>query len=180
MLSTKVKLYKSLFHKSFFFDKFLIKNIFQCPKITYLQLKFFVSSRSIENKFQFTKMILFFYLLTGQYPQLLTRYSNLRNTQRKKIIGLHITVHNYMFFLNFLVFRQLTLLTPAYKNLHIISSKTLTLNLSHKVHDDDFFYQALKIAELLKYQVTINSNALTKSQFQTLLVNFKIPCTFNL
>lgn len=178
MLSTKTRLYKSLFHKSFFFDKFFLKNVFQCPKITFLQLKFFNSTAKVTlNKVQFAKLFLLFYLLTGQRPQLLTKYCNLRSAQRKKVMGLLLTLHNYMYFFNFLTHRQLALLTPEYFASKLISRKALTLSISHKIHDDDIFYQALKLIDLLPYQITLNSNALSKAHFQALLVSFKVPCT---
>jgi hypothetical protein len=107
----------------------------------------------------------------------LTKYCNLRSTQRKKIVGLFLTLKNYTFFLNFLICRQLSLLTPAYTSPQLTSQRALTLKISHKIHDDDIFYQALKIIDMLIYQVTINSNASTKAHFKALLINFKIPCT---
>jgi hypothetical protein len=177
MFSSKVRLYKNLFHKSFFFDKFLVKNVYQCPKITSLQIKFLISSsKLLLHKVQFAKLILFFHLMAGQCPQILIKDCNLRSTQRKKIIGLSLTLKNYAYFLNFLIYRQLTLLTPSYTSPKIFFQKTLTLKISHKIHDDDIFYQTLKLVESLTYQVTITSNSITKFHFQTLLLNFKIPC----
>jgi hypothetical protein len=179
MLSTKVRLYKNLFHKSFFFDKFLTKNVFQCPKITSLQLKLFSSLQLGLNSLKLSKLILLFYLLTGQCPQLLLKQCNLRNTQRNKVLGLQLTLQNYASFFNFLTHRQLSLLTPSYQVQQLIQQSTVTLNITHKVYDDDILYQAIKLTDLIKYQIIISSNALTKSHFCTLLTNFKIPCTIN-
>lgn len=179
MLSIKVRLYKNLFHKSFFFDKFLLKNVFQCPKITFLQLKFFSSPQMGLNSLKFSKLVLLFHLLTGQCPQLLLKQCNLRSIQRNKVVGLQLTLQNYAYFFNFLILRQLALLTPSYQPQQLTCQSMITLNVNHKVYDDDILYQATKIADLIKYQIIINSDALTKSHFCTLLTNFKIPCTIN-
>ena len=99
-MNKQLKFYKSLFHKSFFVDKFFLDNYYQCPQLKTIVLKFIMNS---QFKFEFCKAVLMFYLLTGQKPKLLIKNYNLRGIKKKKVLGLLLTLKNYEFFLNFLI-----------------------------------------------------------------------------
>ena len=64
MLTKQIQIYKQLFSKSFFFDKFIFVNIYQYPKIKSLKIQFTISHQLELNKFKFCKLVLFFYLIT--------------------------------------------------------------------------------------------------------------------
>ena len=92
-----ISTYKALFQKSFFFDKFGYHNIFQLPKIRAVQL---TAHTHLENKLAVSKLILLFYILTGQKPRILLKDVVVRSTRRKRITGLSITVQQYEQFLD--------------------------------------------------------------------------------
>jgi hypothetical protein len=174
-MKNKVNLYKSLFNKSFFFDKISYNNVYQCPRITAVITKFFICSQFNIRKSAFTKVVLLFYLLIGQKPKFLVKNCNIRGIKKKKIFGLIITSQNYDFFLDFLVFRQLPLISFFQKFL-LNEGFGFTFDIKQKIHDDDILFQVLKVADTLRYQVRLSTTSLCKSQLQTLLINFKIPC----
>jgi len=60
MALKQVHIYKQLFSKSFFFDKFNIDNIYQYPKIKSLKVQFIISPQLGINKLKFSKLCLFF------------------------------------------------------------------------------------------------------------------------
>lgn len=175
MLSSKLELYKYLFYKSFFFDKYLVKSVYQCPKIQFLKLKFLLSSQVDLTKFKFCKLIFLFYLITSQRPKLLVQSCNLRNTQHKKITGFRLTLHRCTFFINFLM-QRLVIFSSIYQPILLTYKRALTFEISQKVQDDDILSQCLNISNLLKYQVTLISNSKLKSHLRSLLFVFKIPC----
>jgi hypothetical protein len=176
VLIKQVQLYRNLFSKSFFFDKFLLNNVYQYPKINSLELKFSNLSQLGLNKIKFCKIVLLFYLLTGQQPQLLIKNCNLRNIKRKKIVGLVLTMHQYDYFFNFLIQRQLALMSSFFPAFLLTQESTFTFEVTQKVQDDDILFQVLKVSDVLKYQVCLKSTSLLKSHLQSLLINLKIPC----
>jgi hypothetical protein len=173
MLFSKIQLNKNLFHKSFFFDKYSITNIFQCPKITLLTVKLLSSSQSNLNKTKFCKLILLLQLFTGQQPRLLIQQCNIRNIQRKKVIGLFLTLHNYAYFFHFLTHR-LCVFTASIRKLFIVSCKrAFTFEIFQKGYDDDILLQNLKITDMIKYEVTLKSNSTKSTYLRSLLITFK-------
>ena len=177
-LNRQIQLYKNLFSKSFFFDKFLFDNVYQYPKFSSLKLKFFLPPKFEVNKIKFCKIVSLFYLLTGQRPQLLIRNCSLRNLKRKKIIGLLLTIRQpqYHYFFDFLIQRQLALTVPVVPSFSLAHKATFTFEVVQKVQDDDLLFQALKVSDFVRYQVCLKSTSLSKSHLQTLLINLKIPC----
>jgi ribosomal protein L5 len=175
----KILLYKSLFNRSFFFDKFYFKNNYQCPKISSVCLRV-GSPVYLNSKFKFYKILILFYLLTGQKPKILIKIHTLRGVKKKKIVGLLLTLRKNISFFNFLVLRQL----PLILFFQPFNVKFFTFNFSfsliQKTHDDDILYQLLKISDNFKYQITLCTTAISTFQLQTLLLNFKIPCQMKL
>lgn len=174
MLTKQVQIYKELFSKSFFFDKFNIGNIYQYPKINSLKVQFMISSKFEINKFKFSKLLLFFYLVTGQCPHFLVKNYNVKNKQCNKIIGLQLTLHHYIYFFDFLIRRQIPVMISDFKSI-LLTNKVFVFEVSQKIQDDDILFQALQILDSIKYQVYVQSNSLLHSHLQTLLINFKIP-----
>lgn len=176
-LTKQVQLYKTLFSKSFFFDKFLVDNVYQCPKFSSLKLKFFLPSKSELNKIKFCKVVALFYLLTGQKPQFLIKNCSLRNIKRKKIIGLLLTMRHAQdsYFFDFLFRRQLA--TSSFQPFFLTHKSTFTFEVHQKIQDDDILFQALKVSDFMRYQICLKSTSLLKSHLQSLLISLKIPCT---
>lgn len=173
-MNKQLKFYKSLFNKSFFVDKFYFDNSYQCPRIKTIVIKFTVNSQ-FEFKFKFYKVLLAFYLLTGQKPKLLIKNYNLRGVKGKKVLGLLLTLKSYDFFLNFLILRQLALIS-FFKPFSLDKKYSFTAFLTQKTQDDDILFQLLNMPKLYKYQICLNLTSVSKFQLQTLLLNFKIPC----
>ena len=171
----RIAFYKSLFNRSFFFDKFYFKNSYQCPQVRSLRVR--VSSPVyLKSKFKFYKILILFYLLTGQKPRILIKMYNVRGIKKKKIIGILLTLRKNTSFFNFIIYRQL----PLIRFFQSFNLKNFTFNfsfsLTQKTQDDDILCQLLKISDIFKYQVTLNTTAISTFQLQTLLINFKIPC----
>lgn len=178
ILNRQVQLYKNLFSKSFFFDKFLFDNVYQYPKFSSLKLKFFLSSKSEFNKIKFCKIVSLFYLLTGQRPQLLIKNCSLRNIKRKKIIGLLLTVRQsqYNYFFDYLIRRQFALAVPSFQPFLLAHKSTFIFEIAQKIQDDDILFQLLKVSDFVRYHVCLKSTSLSKSHLQSLLINLKISC----
>lgn|SRR5256885_12221192 len=174
MRTTQIQIYQQLFSKSFFFDKFTFGNIYQYPKIKSLNIQFIISPKLEINKFKFSKLVLFFYLVTGQRPQFLMKSCNIKNTQSRKIIGLELTLHQYLYFLEFVVRRQLPLMTSLFQS-SLLSNNIFTFEIIQKIQDDDILFQALQILDSIKYQICLKSNSFLRSHLQSLLINLKIP-----
>src|SRR5690349_6165391 len=127
--NVRVQFLKILFSKTFFFDKYSLDNVYQYPRINTLELTFFVSSHFGLSKFKLSKIVLLFYMLMGQRPKFLVKICNLRNIKRKKIIGFVLTVHQYNYFLSFLVQRQLSLVTQFFYSSALICKSTFTFEI---------------------------------------------------
>src|SRR5690348_7139066 len=139
----RILLYKSLFNRSFFFDKFSFRNNYQCPQVSSVRLRLNSPSYLIF-KFKFYKILILFYLLTGQKPNILIKMYSLRGIKKKKIIGLLITLRKDISFFNFLVFRQLPLV-PFFQPFRINKvTFNFSFSLIQKTHDDDILFQLLK------------------------------------
>ena len=175
LLNKKVELYKSLFSKSFFFDKFILTNIFQYPKISYLKIKFFISSQLNLSKLKYCKIILLFYLLTGQKPKVLIKNYKIRAIKRKKVTGLLLTLHQYDYFLDFLIKRQFALI-PFFKPFLIRNISTFNFDISQSIHDDDLLFQVLQFTDVINYKLCLKTVSSVKSHLESFLINFKIPC----
>jgi len=173
MKTGQIQIYQQLFSKSFFFDKFTFDNIFQYPKIKSLNMQFIISSKLEINKFKFCKLVLFFYLVTGQRSQFLIKSCNIKNTQSNKVIGLKLTLHRYFYFLELLIRRQLPLMTSFQPSL--LTHNIFTFEVIQKTQDDDILFQALQILDTIKYQICLKSNSFSRSHLQSLLINLKIP-----
>jgi len=178
MVMKQVHIYKQLFSKSFFFDKFNLNNIYQYPKIKSLKVQFIISPRLEINKFKFSKLFLFFYLIIGQQPHFLIKNYNIKNSQCNKVIGLQLITHYCVHFFDFLIRRQFPLMISNFKYI-LLTNNTLIFNVLQKIQDDDILFQALQILDSIKYQVHIKSNSLLQSQFKTLLINYKLPLDIN-
>lgn len=175
--NVQVQLLKIIFSKTFFFDKYQVNNIYQYPQINTLELKFFISAHFGLNKFKLAKIVLLFYMLTGQRPKFLTKIYNVRNIKRTKIVGLLLTMHQYSYFFSFLVQRQLSLsTTQSFQSLVLTHESTFTFEVTQRVYDDDILFQALKLLDILKYQISLKSTSLVREHLRSLLIGFKIPC----
>jgi hypothetical protein len=174
MLTKQVQIYKQLFSKSFFFDKFNFVNIFQYPKIKSIKIQFTVFPQLGINKFKFCTLILFFYLITGQRPHFLMKNCNIKNTQRTKVAGLELNLHQYVYFFDFLIRRQLSLMTSVFQSFLLINN-IFIFEVIQKIQDDDILFQALQVPDSLKYQICLKSNSSLQSHLQSLLINLKIP-----
>jgi ribosomal protein L5 len=173
-MNKQLKFYKSLFNKSFFIDKFSFDSIYQCPQINTLTVLLIINSH-FGFKFKFYKVILSFYILTGQKPKILVKNYNLRGIRKKKVVGLILNLKHYEFFLNILILRQLALI-PFFRPFSLSERSKFFININQKTYDDDILFQLLKISEVFKYQIFFNTNSSCKFRLQTLLINFKIPC----
>jgi hypothetical protein len=174
MRTTQIQIYQQLFSKSFFFDKFTFGNIYQYPKIKSLNIQFISCPKLELNKFKFCKLVLFFYLVTGQRPQFLIKSCNIKNTQSTKIVGLGLTLHHYFYFLELLIRRQLPLMASLFQS-SLLSNNIFTFEVSQKIQDDDILFQALQIVDSIQYQICLKSNSFLRSHLQSLLINLKIP-----
>ena len=174
MLIKQVRIYSQLFSKSFYFDKFDVNNIYQYPKIKSLNVQFIISPKFEINKFNFSKLFLFFYLVSGQRPHFLVKNCNVKSNQCSKSTGLQLTIHKYAYFFDFLTRRQMPLLISGFKSM-LLTLRVFVVKVLQKIQDDDILFQALQILDSIKYQVYVQSNSLSSSHLQTLLINFKIP-----
>lgn len=174
MLIRQVQIYKQLFSKSFFFDKFIFVNIYQYPKIKSLKIQFTVFPQLGINKFKFCKLVLFFYLITGQRPHFLVKSCNVKNTQRSKVVGLELNLHRCGYFFDFLISRQLPLIASVFQSFLFINNSFI-FEVIQKIQDDDILFQALQVPDSLKYQICLKSNSFLQSHLQSLLINLKIP-----
>lgn len=175
MLTKQIQIYKQLFSKSFFFDKFIFVNIYQYPKIKSLKIQFTISPQLELNKFKFCKLVLFFYLITGQRPHFLVKSCNVKNTQRRKVVGLELNLYKYVYFFDFLIRRQLSLITSVFQSFVFINNTIFIFEIIQKIQDDDILFQALQVPDFLKYQICLKSNSFLQSHLQSLLINLKIP-----
>jgi len=178
MALKQVHIYKQLFSKSFFFNKFNIDNIYQYPKIKSLKVQFIISPQLGINKLKFSKLCLFFYLIVGQRPYFLIKNYNIKSSQCNKVIGLQLTTHYNVYFFDFLIKRQFPLIISNFKCV-LLTNHMLIFNVLQKIQDDDILSQALQILDSIKYQIHIQSNSLLQSHFKTLLINFKLPLKIN-
>lgn len=171
----QVELYKSIFNRSFFFDKCSFVSIYQCPKIKSITLRL---GTEVCSKFLYSKLLIFFYLITGQKPSVLIKNISSRGIKKKIVSGGLLTIRKFDLFLNFFVFRQLPLI-PFFKFFSIKSgSYNVPFVIKQRTQDDDLLSQALKISEPFKYCVVLQTNSNTSIHLQTLLNNFKIPTQF--
>jgi hypothetical protein len=168
----QVEFYKSIFNRSFFFDKCSFISTYQCPKIKSINIKV---GAEVCSKFFYYKLLIFFYLITGQKPSVLIRTTSLRGIKKKKVMGCFLTLKKFDLFLNFFVFRQLSLI-PFFKFFLLKKAGTsISFLIKQRTHDDDLLSQLLKIYESFSYYVVFQTTAITPAHLQTLLTNFKIP-----
>jgi hypothetical protein len=169
----QIELYRSIFNRSFFFDKCTFKNLYQCPKFHSIMVRINFDNCS---KFLYYKLLVFFYLLTGQKPTTLIKNCSLRGVKKKKIIGISLTLRKFELFYCFLVFRQLPLV-PFFRSFLIKNLiATASFVFEQRTQDDDILLQLLRIIEPVTYLVIFQTTACTSSHLQTLLRNFKVPC----
>jgi hypothetical protein len=169
----QIGLYKSIFNRSFFFDKCAFTNVYQCPELKSITVRV---NFDICSKFLYYKLLVFFYLLTGQKPTTLVKNFSLRGIKKKKIMGISITLRKFDLFSYFIIFRQLPIV-PFFR-FFLIKNLTTTASfvLNYRTQDDDILSQLLKISDSFTYFLTFKTTASTSSNLQTLLVNFKLPC----
>jgi hypothetical protein len=169
----QIGLYKSIFNRSFFFDKCTFTNIYQCPKFKSITVRVNLDTCS---KFLYYKLLIFFYLLTGQKPTVLIKKCSLRGIKKKKIVGLSLTLRKFELFTSFFVFRQLPLV-PFFRSFLIKNLITsVSFGIEQRTQDDDVLLQLLKINDPFHYFVTFQTTANTTAKLQTLLIASKVPC----
>lgn len=175
MTFLKINFYQQLFYKNFFIDKFLVKNIFQCSNIKNFTIQL-IPNLKIYSKVNFSKIVLLFYLLTGQKPKIFLKNCFTKGLTKKRITHFLITLNIFDFLRNFIIFKQLTLVTSSNFFLPKFSHKIFTLFLNYKFQDDDILLQELKISEFFKYQIFLKVSSRNFFHFQSFLIGLKIPC----
>lgn len=92
-IESKILLYKSIFTQIFLFDKFLLSNIYNCPKLDSIVIySKFLSDLKVTNNFY--RLLVLLYLTTGQKPQILIRTHSIRGLKKKKLSGLWLTLRH--------------------------------------------------------------------------------------
>ena len=170
--------YQSLFTLFFLIDKFYFTSIYQCPKFSSLVIKIPLSSPSFDSRSQIYKLLLLYYFLTGQKPNVLISYCSIRGSKKKKVNSFSITLRNKSLsrFFSYFMFRQFATTFSSHTfSLHN-SFCNWFVHLEQQINDDDYLFQVLKINKSFKYQVIFNSTSKSQKQLRTLLFASKMPC----
>lgn len=113
--------------------------------------------------------------MTGQKPLILIKNASLRGIKKKKVMGLSLTLRSFEQFLNFFIFRQLSLI-PFFKSFSLKNTTTkVSFIIKQKTQDDDLISQLLKIDGAFPYRIMIQTTTSKLIYLQTLLINYKIP-----
>ena len=78
--------------------------------------------------------------------------------QRTKVVGLELNLHKYIYFFDFLIRRQLSLMTSVFQSFVLIKN-IFIFEIIQKIQDDDILFQALQVPDSLKYQICLKSNS---------------------
>lgn len=175
-MPSRISRYCLIFHKMFFIDKFRIKNNFQCPILNKFIVKVPFCS-NISTKAEFYKLVVMFYLLTGQKPKILVTRCSLQGLKKVQVCGIVLHLLTSNFFFKFLIFRSLPL-TPQFTPFKIFSGKNFNFLLSQKTQDDDILLQLLHLSSLFSYQILMQTRVTSKDFLKTSLISLKIPCEF--
>lgn len=166
--------YQLMLYKMFFFDKFTVKNSFQCPTIKQFTIIIpFLST--IFQKFELYKLITLLYLLSGQKPKLVITSKNFQGLKKVVITKIISHIQPSNFFIKFLICRSLAL-RSSFNPFVITTNKNFEFGLKQKTQDDDILYQILNLTSSFTYHILVKTDCLKASFLQTLLFSFKIPC----
>lgn len=170
----KIFWYQSLFHRSFFFDKYTAQNVFVCPKVSQMEVRWPVRLIGFSYE-QLIRLFLLFYLTTGQKPQVFTKSYNLRGVKKNKLVGFgaHLKITNP--FVEKLLQQHLAVFLVPTSSV-INNQSSCTFSLCYKTQDDDILAQSVKIFNSFDYRIRLLIRALSSSHVKTLVRNLKIPC----
>jgi len=170
--------YRDLFTSFFFLDKFSFVSIYQIPKISNLLVKVSLISPLFSPKLQIYKLLLLYYFLTGQKPNVVIKDFSVRGCKKKKIDSFFVTLRGVVVkkFNDYFVFRQLALASFPDRFLLHKSFSSWFVELTQQVSDDDYLFQILQINRSFKYQVTFNTTSKSQNQLRSFLIAWKIPC----
>lgn len=173
-MQSKIFLYQSLFHRSFFFDKYAVQNVFTCPRITRLVVRWPLHLVKFTRS-QLIRVFFLFYLTTGQKPQVFTKSYNLRGFKKTKLIGFGAHLDVTSPFVEKLLRQHIAALSFPMP-FSVDTQLGCMLSLHHKTQDDDVLAQAIKVFEPFNYRVWLSMKALSPSHVKTLVLSLKIPC----
>lgn len=165
--------YKSLFSRSFLLDKFSYDSFYQCPKIEMSTLRFDTISQ-VASKVKLCRLMLMFYIVSGQKPKVLTKGFNLRGVRKKRVLGMVVSLKDYAPFLDFIIIQELPRIS-SFKAVLLRKKGNIVITLNQKIQEKCILCRVLGISEV-NYSIHTKVLSLSKYHTQALLLCFKIPC----
>lgn len=174
-MPSRLSNYCLMFHKMFFMDKFKIHSNFDYPILKSFIIKIPFLSDTPFTKVEFSKLILLFYLLSGQKPKILITYCNTHGVKKVQISGLILHSSTSNFFFKFLLSRSLPI-TSQFTPFEIFSGNNFNFFMNQKTQDDDILCQVLNLSFKFSYQILMQTQIKSKDYLKTSLISLKIPC----
>lgn len=173
-MQTRLFKHQLFFYKMFFFDKFTIKNSFQCHTVKQFAVKVpFLPT--IFKKFELYKLLVTLYLLSGQKPKLVITYRNIQGLKKIFISNIISHIQPSNLFIQFLIYRSLAL-KSSFAPFVITTNKNFGFVLKQKTQDDDILSQLLNLTSSFSYHILVKTDFSYPIFLQALLYSFKIPC----
>jgi hypothetical protein len=143
-----------------------------CPSVIKATLKVPLR-RSGFTRNKLVRVLLLFYLITGQKPQLLIQSYSFRGIKKKGIIGFGLHFCKTSSFLETLTYRQVAVLSLS--SVHTETSSGSGFSLFYKTQDDDMLAQEIKIFDTFEYNIFLATKAFSVSHMKSLVQFLKIP-----